>query len=189
MNTSAFQAKLTAFKIINQISENLEKSFAPYCEAVLPIMLENFAFKFSEALRKQALKTCVNILHAVSEPINVNVFQVALYPALITQIQKSYEIKDLKALKTLIKHFWLMVKTLNEDNKTHKNYLSEPQFQQIGPLFGNILSLVQKTKTESAKILNGGKKNFVLDEEDMEKIKEELGKITRSSTYIMEVSG
>jgi hypothetical protein len=80
----AFQAKLTAFKIINQISENLEKSFAPYCEAVLPIMLENFAFKFSEALRKQALKTCVNILHAVSEPINVNVFQVALYPALIT---------------------------------------------------------------------------------------------------------
>jgi hypothetical protein len=92
-------------------------------------------------------------------------------------------------LKTLIKPFWLMVKTLNEDNKTHKNYLSEAQFQQIGPLFGNILSLVQKTKTESAKILNGGKKNFVLDEEDMEKIKEELGKITRSSTYIMEVSG
>jgi len=37
--------------------------------------------------------------------------------------------------------------------------------------------------------MSGGKKNFVLDEEDMEKIKEELGKITRSSTYIMEVSG
>jgi hypothetical protein len=86
MNTSAFQSKLTAFKIINQISENLEKSFAPYCEAILPIMLENIAFKFSEALRKQALKTCVNILHAVDEPINVNVFQGALYPALITQI-------------------------------------------------------------------------------------------------------
>jgi hypothetical protein len=57
-----------------------------------------------------------------------------------------------------------MIKSLNEDNKTHKNYLSEAQFQQIGPLFGNILSLVQKTKTESTKILNGGKKNFVLDE-------------------------
>jgi len=71
MNTSAFQAKLTAFKLINQISENLEKSFAPYCEAVLPVMLENLAFKFSAELRKQSLKTCVNILHAVDEPVNV----------------------------------------------------------------------------------------------------------------------
>ncbi len=52
MNTSAFQSKLTAFKIINQIYQNLENSFAPYCEAILPIMLEKIAFKFSEALRK-----------------------------------------------------------------------------------------------------------------------------------------
>jgi hypothetical protein len=88
-------------------------------------MLENLAFKFSEALRKQSFKTCVNILHAVDEPVNVNVFQGALYPALLTQIQQSFESQDLKALKTLIKHFWLMIKTLNEDNKTHKNYLTE----------------------------------------------------------------
>ena len=59
----------------------------------------------------------------------------------------------------------------------------------IGPLFGKILNLVKETKAASSKILGGGKKNFVLDEEDMDKIKEELGKITRSSTYIMEVSG
>jgi hypothetical protein len=38
-------------------------------------------------------------------------------------------------------------------------------------------------------VLSGGKKNFVLDEEDLEKIKEELGKVSRSATYIMEVSG
>ena len=91
-------------------------------------MLENIAFKFSAALRKQSMKTCVSILHAVDEPININVFQGALYPAFITQIQQSYESKDLKALKTLIKHFWKMIKTLNEDNKAHKNYLSEAQF-------------------------------------------------------------
>jgi hypothetical protein len=38
-------------------------------------------------------------------------------------------------------------------------------------------------------VLSGGKKNFVLDEEDLEKIKEELGKVSRAATYIMEVSG
>jgi hypothetical protein len=48
---------------------------------------------------------------------------------------------------------------------------------------------VKETKAASSKIFSGGKKNFVLDEEDMEKIKEELGKVSRSATYIMEVSG
>jgi hypothetical protein len=49
--------------------------------------------------------------------------------------------------------------------------------------------LVKETKAASSKILQGGKKNFMLDEEDLEKIKEELGKVSRSATYIMECSG
>ena len=82
-----------------------------------------------------------------------------------------------------------MIKTLNEDNKSHKNYLSEAQFNVIGPLFGKVLNLVKETKAASSKILGGGKKNFVLDDEDLDKIKEELGKVTRAATYVMEVSG
>lgn len=82
-----------------------------------------------------------------------------------------------------------MIKILNEDNKKHKNYLSEAQFAVIGPLFGKVLNLVKETKAASSKVLSGGKKNFLLDEEDLEKIKEELGKVSRSATYVMEVSG
>jgi hypothetical protein len=40
-------------------------------------------------------------------------------------ITKSLEDKDLKNLKTLLKHFWLMIKTLNETNKSHKSYMGE----------------------------------------------------------------
>ncbi len=48
---------------------------------------------------------------------------------------------------------------------------------------------MKETKAGSSKIFSGGKKKFVLDEKDMEKIKEELGKVSRSATYIMEISG
>jgi len=74
MNTSALESKITAFKLLHQISDNLGKSFAPYCEAVLPIMLENMSYQYSKAVRKFSMKTCVNILNAVSEPVNVVVF-------------------------------------------------------------------------------------------------------------------
>ena len=74
MNTSALESKITAFKLLHQISDNMGKSFAPYCEQTLPIMLENIAYQYSKAIRKFAMKTCVNILNAVSEPVNVAVF-------------------------------------------------------------------------------------------------------------------
>lgn len=74
LNTSALESKITAFKLLHLISENLGTSFAPYCEVVLPIMLQDISYKFSKAIRKYAMKTCVNILKAVAEPINVNVF-------------------------------------------------------------------------------------------------------------------
>ena len=44
MNTSDLESKITAFKLLHQISDNMGKSFAPYCEAVLPIMLENMSY-------------------------------------------------------------------------------------------------------------------------------------------------
>jgi len=40
-------------------------------------------------------------------------------------ITKSVEREDVKELKVVLKHFWLMVKNLNETNKTSKNYLNE----------------------------------------------------------------
>ncbi len=74
MNTSALESKITAFKLIQQISESLGTSFKVYCEGVLPVMLENLDYQYSKVIRKYAMKTCVNILHAAGEPVNVTVF-------------------------------------------------------------------------------------------------------------------
>jgi hypothetical protein len=55
MNTSALESKIAAFKLINMIADSTGKSFAPYCEAILPIMVENIQYKFSKIIRKYSL--------------------------------------------------------------------------------------------------------------------------------------
>lgn len=49
-------------------------------------MLQDFNYLYSKAIRKYAMKTCVNIIHAVGETHNVAVFQTALYPIYIQSI-------------------------------------------------------------------------------------------------------
>ena len=79
MNTSALEGKIAAFKLINMISENMSKSFEPYCMPLLPIMTEHMNYQYSKVIRKYSFKTIMNILHAVGEPNNVMVFK-ELFP-------------------------------------------------------------------------------------------------------------
>ena len=74
MNTSALECKLAAFKLINMISESTGKSFAPYCEAILPVMIEHISYKFSKSIRKYSFKTIKSILFAIGESHNVALF-------------------------------------------------------------------------------------------------------------------
>jgi hypothetical protein len=81
MNTSALETKITAFKLINSIAENMEKSFAPYTEKILPIMTSNMNYQYSRVIRKYSLKTLMNILYAVGEPNNITLFK-SIIPAM-----------------------------------------------------------------------------------------------------------
>ena len=74
MNTSALESKVAAFKLLQQISENLGSAFTPFCETVLPVALGDLTYPYSKAIRKSAMKICVNVLSAVGEPLNVTVF-------------------------------------------------------------------------------------------------------------------
>ena len=85
MNTSALESKITAFKLINMIAESMDKAFAPYAMAILPLMVENINYQYSKAIRKYSLKTIMNILYAIGEPENVNVFK-NIFPMYINMI-------------------------------------------------------------------------------------------------------
>lgn len=147
MNTTALESKILAYKLFHQISDNMGTAFAPFCEAALPQMLQDINYPYSKAIKKYAMKTCVNILHAVGETHNVPVFQTALYPVFIQMIEKGVKDEDLKTLRTVLKHFWLMLKVLNEDKA--KPYLSDEQFTVIGALLQKVLNVVREVKTQS----------------------------------------
>jgi hypothetical protein len=112
-----------------------------------------------------------------------------LFPAFLQVIKDNVEARDLKSLKTILKHFWLMTKVLNEDNKVSKNYMSEGHFNALGPLLSKGLTIIKEAKAQTLKTISSGKKNFDIDEEDLERVKEELARICIASTYVMEISG
>lgn len=186
MNTSALEGKIAAFKLVSTIGENLSAAFLPYCEALIPVVLPGIAYQYSKAIRKFAMKTCVSALKAAGAN-GPAVLQQALLPAFLRQVAAGVENQDLKGLKTLLKHLWLMFKALNEAEE--KNYLNEQHFAVMGPLLGKVLSIVKEAKAATMKSIQGGKKNFDLDEEDLERVKEELAKVCGAATYVMEISG
>jgi len=186
MNTSALESKIAAFKLFNMISESMGTAFAPYVEPLLPIMVENINYTYSKGVRKAAMKTLNNMLTAVGEPQNVTLFM-SLYNNFITMITKSLEREDLKELKTVLKHYWMMIKNLNDSNKHNKNYFTEEQLNTLGSHLNKVLTLVSNAKKNTLAAL--GNKNIEMDEEDEETFKETLAKISAASTYVMEISG
>lgn len=77
MKTEALVKKTGAFGFMEQISENMGNSFAPYVEPLLPIIIEHMTYTHSKAIRKYALKTFKNMLIAVGETHNISLFQQA----------------------------------------------------------------------------------------------------------------
>jgi hypothetical protein len=186
MNTSALEAKVSAFKLINLISENMGAAFAPFAEPLLPVVLENTTYKYSAAIRKYSMKTLVNTLSALGLPNSVMLFK-QLFTLFAENIRVSLDKEDLKELKTLLKHFWLMTKTMNEQQPKTPTYMEAEMFTKLGELMGKVLSLVSVAKKESSSLVN--QKNIVIDEEDLEVLKEQISKLTKPATYVMEISG
>ena len=85
MNTSALESKISAFKLVHMIADNMGASFTPYVEHLLPLMVEYMNYMFSKAIRKSAMKTLNCILTAVGKPNNVTIFM-SLYANFSTMI-------------------------------------------------------------------------------------------------------
>lgn len=115
MNTSALESKVSAFKLINSVSESMGTAFAPYAEATLPIMIQNMSYVYSKNIRKYAMGTILNIQIAVGEPNNVTLFK-NVAPFFVKLLANNIEKEDVKELKLVLKNLWLLIKNLNETN-------------------------------------------------------------------------
>lgn len=74
VKTENLVKKVSAFSLLEQISEGMSTAFAPYVPAVLPIVQQHMTYEFSSKVRKFALRTYKNILVAVGEQQNVAMF-------------------------------------------------------------------------------------------------------------------
>ena len=68
MNTDALVSKTGAFCVLQKVSENLGKAFAPFVEPLLPIVFQHMSYAHSKAIKKCALKIFKSMLTAVGEP-------------------------------------------------------------------------------------------------------------------------
>lgn len=167
MNTTALEGKVTAFKLLHQIAENMGKEFAPFSNEVLAIAKGFMNYQYSKAIRKYSLKTIMNILYTKGEPENVQIFR-SLLPVMSIMMDTAMRRGDLKELKMLLKHLFLFFKTINETNSSKNDFLDENHKKTLGPLFRNILDVVRKAKEESLEAIQEKRKGYEIDEEDLE---------------------
>jgi hypothetical protein len=143
-------------------------------------------YTFSKAIRKNSMLILVNISSSLDESPALNIFS-KLFPTFMTLITTATQKEDLKEIKMLLKHLWLIIRGLNEKNTETVNYTTIDQMNALGQLMNKVLNLVTSAKAESMKLMNN--KHVEIDEEDLELLKEQMAKLSAASTYVMEISG
>jgi hypothetical protein len=124
LNTENLVKKTGAFALIQQVSENMGKAFAPYVEPLLPIVVSHMTFDHSKAIKKLALKSFTNLLIAAGEPVNVQMMQQS-FNLYVENLEKSLTRHDEKGAKIMIKGLANNLRALNKHNTTRRDFLTQ----------------------------------------------------------------
>ena len=164
------------------------KAFAPYVEPLLPVITEHMAYKHNKGIRKFALKTFKNMLVAIGEPANVQLLQQSM-PMYIEQLTQALERQDDKTTKILIKSLANNLRALGHTNEQNLEFLTQDHINALGPLIQQTLQLVAALKSAHMQVISSNKATYDIDEEDKEKIKEEMAQVGRVASQVMELTG
>ena len=146
------------------------------------------SYEHSKAIRKFALKTFKNMLVAVGESQNISLLQQAM-PMYIEQLQKALTRHDDKTAKILIKSLANNLRAMGKVNETQLQFLTEEQINALGPIIKETLDLVTSLKSAHRTLIQQTKATYDIDEEDLEKIKDEMAQVGRVASQVMELTG
>ena len=163
-------------------------AFAPYAALLLPVITSHMTYPDSRQIRKFALKTYKNILVAVGESANVALFQQHLH-VYTDSIAMYLNKMDKKNVKLSVQMLAETLKALNENNDTHREFLSDAQISSLGPLIKRTLDLVTALRQASKKVIQTKQQNREIDAEDEEKLKKDLAKVSDVACQVMELTG
>lgn len=96
---------------------------------------------------------------------------------------------DKKCVKLYVKMLAESLKALNETNEVQRDFLSDQQIQELGPVIKRTLDLVTALRMATKKVIENKKKNHEIDEEDIEKVKQDLAKVSDVACQVMELTG
>jgi hypothetical protein len=96
---------------------------------------------------------------------------------------------DKKCVKLYVKMLAESLKALNETNEVQRDFLSDQQIQEMGPVIKRTLDLVTALRMATKKVIENKKKNHEIDEEDIEKVKQDLAKVSDVACQVMELTG
>lgn len=124
LNTEALVKKTGAFATIEQVSDNMGTAFAPYIDALLPIVVEHMNFEHSKAIKKLALKSFKNFLVAMGEPANIEKMQQS-FTLYVMQLETSLTRHDEKSVKIVLKSLANNLRALNKHNVARRDFLTQ----------------------------------------------------------------
>lgn len=81
------------------------------------------------------------------------------------------------------------LRALNKSNQVRRDFLTTAQIEALGPIIKGTCDLVASLKTATQLVIGQTKKNFELDEEDIDRIKEDLARVSSVMTQVMELTG
>ena len=146
------------------------------------------SYEHSKAIRKFALKTFKNMLVAVGETQNVQLLQQAM-PMYVEQLQKALTRHDEKTAKIIIKSLANNLRAMGRVNETNTQFLTQEQINALGPLIKDTLDLVSSLKSAHRTLISQTKATYEIDEEDLDKIKDEMAQVGRVASQVMELTG
>ena len=89
----------------------------------------------------------------------------------------------------MIKHLSNNLRALNKNNTQRRDFLTQAQIESLGPIIKGTCDLVTSLKAAHKIVIGQQKKNFEIDEEDIDRIKEDMARMTSVTTQVMEPTG
>lgn len=107
----------------------------------------------------------------------------------VEQLQKALSRHDDKTTRIVMKSLAQNIKALGHCNSDLSALLNDEQIAVCGPILKDTLDLVSSLKAAHRTLIQQTKATYDIDEEDMEKIKEEMAEVGRVASQAMELAG
>ncbi len=182
VNTEKFQSKIMAANVLLEICGNTKKAFRPYAEETAKIALILLKTSSSGTLRRTGSKFLKELLLTCETKEEMLKMFMFIYPTMRDALLSAIEVDGHRDIKSILKQLSLGMQEFSNGPQI----LSLEGMQDLCEVLNKALCSFEKMQKEKA---GDVKKSKELSEEDMSEIMDEIDKIAKIVTHVMEIAG